>query len=116
MQDGAPEHRAQATVQDLRERCITVVQWPPFSPFLSPKETVWNWMEDYNKWGDIELPYDTLRTVSTVKLGYTVLLTWSRALIEILLPERLPRFVSNSFSRHSTCNNCKTGYSSEKTK
>lgn len=36
MQDGAPGHAAAKTKEDLRERGITVMDWPPFSPDLNP--------------------------------------------------------------------------------
>lgn len=58
MQDGAPAHKAQGTLQDLRDRGIQTIWWPPYSPDLNPVETVWNWMKDYieDKYGLIEKP------------------------------------------------------------
>jgi len=38
MQDGAPGHAAADTQADLKERGITVIFWPPFSPDLNPIE------------------------------------------------------------------------------
>lgn len=64
MQDGAPGHAAATTRRELRDRGVTVILWPPYSPDLNPIETVWNWMKDYieDKYGDIEKPsYDQLR-------------------------------------------------------
>jgi transposase len=61
---GAPGHAAKATHEDLAERGVKVISWPPYSPDLNPIETVWNWMKDYvkDKYGDIEKPsYDQLR-------------------------------------------------------
>ena len=67
MQDNAPGHQAQETIQELNERNISRIFWPPFSPDLNPIETVWNWMKNYieNKWGDIQLSYDVLREAVT---------------------------------------------------
>lgn len=47
MQDGAPGHRAGITIEDLRERGIYPIEWPPFSPDLNPIEKVWNLMKNY---------------------------------------------------------------------
>lgn len=54
MQDSAPAHAASSTLDDLHQRNIQVIGWPPFSPDLNPIEIVWNWMKDYQdqKWGD----------------------------------------------------------------
>ncbi|KAF6819694.1 hypothetical protein CMUS01_11672 [Colletotrichum musicola] len=64
MQDGAPSHSATATLQDLNERGVTVLDWPPYSPDLNPIEMCWNWMKDFveDKYGLTEKPtYDQLR-------------------------------------------------------
>jgi transposase len=47
MQDGAPGHAAKETLQDLLERGIRKMNWPPFSPDLNPIETVWDWMKEW---------------------------------------------------------------------
>ena len=64
MQDGALGHAATETKEDLRERGIIVMDWPPFSPDLNPIESCWNWMKDWieDRYGLEEKPsYDKLR-------------------------------------------------------
>jgi transposase len=46
IQDGAPGHSAAETKEDLHERGIYPIFWPPYSPDLNPIETVWNLMKD----------------------------------------------------------------------
>jgi len=47
MQDYAPGHNGGATLEELRDRGIIIIEWPPYSPDLNPIETVWNKMKDY---------------------------------------------------------------------
>jgi hypothetical protein len=64
MQDWAPGHAAAATIAEMIERGIRIINWPPYSPDLNPIETVWNIMKDYieRKWGpDPQFTYDQLR-------------------------------------------------------
>jgi hypothetical protein len=63
MQDGAPGHAAKETLQDLIERRIKKVNWPPFSPDLNPIENVWNWMKEWiwNNYRKDSMSYDELR-------------------------------------------------------
>ena len=62
MQDGAPGHAAGETKQDLEERGIVVISWPPFSPDLNPIERVWHIMKNYLQDNYPEnMSYDRLR-------------------------------------------------------
>jgi DDE superfamily endonuclease/transposase len=62
MQDGAPGHSAGETQEELRNRGITPIFWPPYSPDLNPIETVWNLMKDYvESLGDRQVSYPQLR-------------------------------------------------------
>jgi transposase len=64
MQDGAPAHAAQLTLDELHARRIVFIYWPPYSPDLNPIEAVWNWMKNYieAKWGpNTKLSYARLR-------------------------------------------------------
>jgi len=47
MQDGAPGHATGETKEDLQERGIIVIFWPPFSPNLNPIKRVWHIMKNY---------------------------------------------------------------------
>jgi transposase len=47
MQDNAQAHYAATTHQELEERQIQVITWPPYSPDLNPIEMVWNKMKNY---------------------------------------------------------------------
>lgn len=65
-QDGAPSHVSAETTQELHERHIFPISWPPISPDLNPIEMVWNWMKDWiqDKYpDDKQLSPDKLRSV-----------------------------------------------------
>lgn len=47
MQDGAPSHRNLLTLDELHERGIYPIDWPPYSPDLNPIEQIWDWMKDW---------------------------------------------------------------------
>ncbi|KAI1001612.1 hypothetical protein K3495_g6587 [Podosphaera aphanis] len=47
MQNNAPAHASAVTMNELKERSITTINWPPFSPDLNPIEHAWGSMKDY---------------------------------------------------------------------
>ncbi len=62
MQDGAPGHSAEYTIDELKSRGVTPMFWPPYSPDLNPIETIWGWMKDYiQKHYPLKMSYDQLR-------------------------------------------------------
>ncbi|KAL1961378.1 hypothetical protein VTO42DRAFT_106 [Malbranchea cinnamomea] len=63
MQDGAPGHRDKKTLADLAEHGIHPIHWPPYSPDLSPMETIWDKMKDWiqGHYPQENLTYDQLR-------------------------------------------------------
>ena len=67
MQNGAPDHAADNTQEDLQERDVEIIFWPVFSSNLNLIETVWNWMKDYIEacYSEKDCTYDQLR--QTVK-------------------------------------------------
>ena len=68
MQDHAPSHAGKVTRQELLERRIRLIEWPPFSPDLNPIETVWNWMKNWieEQYGpEANFTWDQLREVVT---------------------------------------------------
>lgn len=63
MQDGASGHRAKFTQNELKERDIHPIFWPPYSPDLNPIESIWDWMKDYlqRNYGNPKMNYKQLR-------------------------------------------------------
>ena len=64
MQDNAPGHAAASTIQEMGDRNINRLIWPPCSPDLNPIEKCWNLMKDYLSavYGNEQKPsYDELR-------------------------------------------------------
>ena len=71
MQDGASGHAAQSTKDDLSERNITVVNWPPYSPDLNPIETLWCKIKDI-----IQLQFPHLEEVPYEQLRQAIIVAW----------------------------------------
>jgi transposase len=64
MQDNAPAHASESTIQEFQERGIQPITWPAYSPDLNPIETVWNEMKDWlarNYPREGYVSYDALR-------------------------------------------------------
>jgi len=45
-QDGGPGHTAKFSMAYMADRGVVPIFWPPFSPDLSPIETMWKRMKD----------------------------------------------------------------------
>jgi len=45
-QDGGPGHNAEYSLEYMRARGVIPIFWPPFSPDLSPIESIWDRMKD----------------------------------------------------------------------
>jgi hypothetical protein len=69
-QDGAPCHSAAFTVDELRNRGITPIFWPGFSPDLNPIEAVWKKMKDWIKPHHPDLPAGKQRTYDQLRGFY----------------------------------------------
>jgi transposase len=67
MQNSALGHAAGYTLNELQERGITPICWPPYSPDLNPIEEIWNRMKDYIEAhyppGGRQRTYDELRRI-----------------------------------------------------
>ncbi len=62
MQDHAPGHAAEYTQEELKQRQIKIIEWPPYSLDLNPIENVWCWIKDYlQRHYPEKMSYDQLR-------------------------------------------------------
>ncbi|KAI1003768.1 hypothetical protein K3495_g4443 [Podosphaera aphanis] len=50
MQENAPSYSAAGTIEEFRERFITPIDWPPYSPDLNSTEHVWDSMKYYTQY------------------------------------------------------------------
>ena len=100
MQDSAPAPAVETTLEDLADRNITVIKWPPYSPDLNPIENCWNWMKDYldHKWGDAKCSLATERD--------RILECWEKAVTD----QRLEQLLRGLPER---CGNCCRGWSNK---
>jgi hypothetical protein len=57
MQDGAPCHTSESSINNLHQHCLLFPFWPPNSPDLNPIETIWAIMKK-------KLKYDGISTQS----------------------------------------------------
>lgn len=60
-QDGGPGHTAKYTTEAFRLNNIQVIFWPPYSPDLSPIESLWNRMKEILQELDPRVHRDYLR-------------------------------------------------------
>lgn len=68
MQDNAPPHSASQTTQKLKEKNITSMVWPAFSPDLNPIEAVWNTMKNYIQYKYPDLGSGKVRTLDQLRV------------------------------------------------
>ncbi|RFU31197.1 hypothetical protein B7463_g5132, partial [Scytalidium lignicola] len=69
-QDGGPGHTAKYTLEAFADKGIMPVFWPPYSPDLSPIETIWNRMKDILEELDPETHRNYLRLRSVVSSSW----------------------------------------------
>ncbi|KAI0994178.1 hypothetical protein K3495_g14006 [Podosphaera aphanis] len=77
MQDNAPPHKARQTMDELRERNISPITWPLYSPELNLIEHVWKLMKDYIAYHYPDLAPENNR--SQDELRRIVAEAWDRA-------------------------------------
>ncbi|KAI1003540.1 hypothetical protein K3495_g4670 [Podosphaera aphanis] len=80
MQENAPPHKARQTMDEFRERNISRITWPPYSPDLNPIEHVWKLMKDYIVYHYPDLALENNR--SQDELRRIVTEAWDRAVDE----------------------------------
>ena len=76
MQDNAGPHAAHGTIQELLNRGIRLIEWPPFSPNLNPIEHVWNKMKDWMQQQYPDNPVDTCTEADYDRLREQVTAAW----------------------------------------
>jgi DDE superfamily endonuclease len=68
MQDNALGHAAKETIALIASLAIRRFEWPPYSPDLTPIETVWKYIKEFlqKKYGDLKFKsYDDLKAKVT---------------------------------------------------
>src|SRR5450432_2880466 len=82
-------HAARYTYEQLKRYGIPVIFWPPFSPDLSPIETVWDWIKDWIQEYDptVHRNYKRLRA-AVIQAWESILHEKIRALIRGTMRER----------------------------
>lgn len=86
MQDSAPAHAARNTIADLRQRGVTCIRWPAYSPDLNPIEMAWNWMKDW-----IQENYDEVSLYNNYPQMRTAVTEAWAALPETFLQDQLAK-------------------------
>ncbi|CAJ2661535.1 unnamed protein product [Trifolium pratense] len=62
-------HPCEATAAEFQERCITQIEWPPYSPDLNPIKNAWDSMKNYIQfypsrlYGEKEIRHDEFRKI-----------------------------------------------------
>lgn len=64
-QDNAPGHASKFTKEVITRAGLRVIEWPPFSPDLSPIEALWDIMKDWiqARYPEVHSSYPRLRRV-----------------------------------------------------
>lgn len=89
MQDNTSSYTVVETLNELRDRSINTIKWPPFSPDLNPIESTQNWIKDF-----IEDKYSTNKKPTYLRLR--------RYILEIqneLLKDYLVEFLASMLER-----------------
>ena len=67
MEDNAP-HTASQTMRVLKEKNISPLMWPAFSPDRNPIEAVWNTIKDFIQYKYLDLGGGRTRTLHQLRV------------------------------------------------